>query len=67
MPDDELESSKIRNDYIQFLKIQVNNGILHPPFSKPPPEREALSPLEECLCNIMADNVILNFKKLFKY
>lgn len=57
LPDDNLESSKIRNEYIQFLRIQVRNNFLHGPFLAPPPDSSTLSPLAENLGNLMAQQV----------
>ncbi|XP_065158359.1 uncharacterized protein [Atheta coriaria] len=48
--DDNLESSKQRNLYMQFLRIQVRNNFLHSVFLlPPPPENDKLSPLPEAL------------------
>lgn len=57
LPDDNLETSKLRNEYAQFLRIQVRNSFLHGPFKQPPPENSPLCPLAECLGNMMADQV----------
>lgn len=57
LSDDKLEESKIRNEYAQFLRIQVRNSFLHGPFKQPPPEDKGLCPLPECLGNLMAQQV----------
>lgn len=57
--DDTLDSSQIKNEYMQFLRIQVRNHFLHGPFKCPPPEQNDLSPLAECLGNMMAQQVLL--------
>lgn len=62
LPDDNLEISKIRNEYAQFLRIQVRNSFLHGPFKQPPPENDPLCPLAEWLGNMMAEQVRLNEK-----
>ncbi|XP_050298520.1 uncharacterized protein LOC126737582 [Anthonomus grandis grandis] len=56
LPDDNLESSKIKNEYAQFLRIQVRNKCLHGPYEHPPPEN-ALCPLSECLGNLICKEV----------
>ncbi|XP_017773737.1 PREDICTED: uncharacterized protein LOC108560622 [Nicrophorus vespilloides] len=57
MPDDDLESSKTRNEYIQFLRIQVRNNFLHGPFLYPPPENQPLSCLSEHLGNMLSKQI----------
>ncbi|KAF2888358.1 hypothetical protein ILUMI_17815 [Ignelater luminosus] len=61
LPDDNLESSKIRNEYIQFLRIQVRNNFLHGPFMSPPPEGNTLCSLAENLGNLMAQQFTILF------
>ncbi|XP_066262292.1 uncharacterized protein [Euwallacea similis] len=56
IPDDYLETSKIKNEYAQLLRIQVRNKCVHGPFEHPPP-RGALSPLAEYLGNIVCKEV----------
>lgn len=56
LPDDNLETSKIKNEYAQFLRIQVRNRCLHGPFERPPPN-SVLCPLAECLGNIICKEV----------
>ncbi|XP_022916824.1 uncharacterized protein [Onthophagus taurus] len=56
IPDDNLETAKLRNEYIQFLRIQVRNKFLHGPFTKPPPESDLCS-LAEHLGNMLASEV----------
>lgn len=48
MDEDNYESMKKRNEYIQYLRIQVTHGILQAPFTKPPPDSD-LPPLPEML------------------
>ncbi|XP_025833818.1 uncharacterized protein LOC108743388 [Agrilus planipennis] len=56
IPDDKIEFSKLRNEYAQFLRIQVRNNFLHGPFMIPPPDTN-LCPLAECLGNMMAQKI----------
>ena len=57
MSDDNLESAKVRNEYVQFLRIQVRNNFLHGPFASPPPENDGLCPLAELLANMLTKQV----------
>ncbi|KAJ8977762.1 hypothetical protein NQ317_001126 [Molorchus minor] len=57
LPDDCLESCKIKNEYLQLLRIQVRNKFLHGPFVTPPPEDQKLCTLSECLGNLMAKQI----------
>lgn len=57
LPDEDLESAKIRNEYIQFLRIQVRNRFLHGPFTTPPPDTPALCPFSEYVGNMMATQI----------
>lgn len=59
LKDDNLETAKIRNEYIQYLKIQVRNRFLHGPFTKPPPEDPYICPLPELLANNLAEQVLI--------
>ncbi|XP_014286588.1 centrosomal protein of 112 kDa [Halyomorpha halys] len=45
---DNLEACKVRNDYIQYLKITLRSGLLHGIFMHLPPEGD-LKPLAEHL------------------
>ncbi|KAL1498012.1 hypothetical protein ABEB36_008875 [Hypothenemus hampei] len=56
LPDDNLETFKIKNEYAQFLRIQVRNRCLHGPFEHPP-QNAPLSPLAECLGNIICTEI----------
>ncbi|GJQ73471.1 hypothetical protein Trydic_g13830 [Trypoxylus dichotomus] len=55
--DDDLEIAKLRNEYIQFLRIQVRNRFLHGPFTIPPPESDNICPLAENLGNMLAKQI----------
>lgn len=57
LPDDNLEMAKLRNEYIQLLRIQVRNKFLHGIFAHPPPEDSNLCPLSEQLGNMLAEQV----------
>ncbi|KAB0793491.1 hypothetical protein PPYR_13111 [Photinus pyralis] len=57
LPDDNLEACKVKNEYAQFLRIQVRNNFLHGPFMSPPPETATLSPLAENLGNMMSQQI----------
>ena len=48
--DDSCENIKKKNEYIQYLKIQVANSCLQLPFTKPPPSAN-LPSLPELLVN----------------
>lgn len=56
LPNDNFNAIKIRNEYAQFLRIQVCNGFLHPPFLCEPP-LDALVSLPERLGNLMAKHI----------
>ncbi|XP_030751581.1 uncharacterized protein LOC115879075 [Sitophilus oryzae] len=56
LSDDNLESCKIKNDYAQFLRIQVRNQCLHGPFEHPPSDK-LLPPLAETIGNIMSREI----------
>lgn len=56
LPDDNLEMAKIRNEYIQFLRIQVRNKFLHGPFTELPPAND-LCPFSEFIGNMLAEQV----------
>ncbi|XP_050529228.1 uncharacterized protein LOC126898864 [Daktulosphaira vitifoliae] len=47
LPDDSLENIKIRNDYIQYLRIMIRAGIMHGIFSDSPPP--VLAPFPEAI------------------
>ncbi|PSN50746.1 hypothetical protein C0J52_01206 [Blattella germanica] len=51
--DDNFEMAKIRNEYIQLLRVMVRHGYLRTPFVLPPPECE-ISSLAECVANDLA-------------
>lgn len=57
LPSDDLELGKIRNEYIQLLRIQVQNRFLHGIFKGYPPDSEKLTPLAEVLGNNIAKQV----------
>ncbi|KAJ8910718.1 hypothetical protein NQ315_002083 [Exocentrus adspersus] len=57
LSDDDLETSRIKNEYIQLLRIQVRNNFLHGPFVDPPTDVGKLCTLSECLGNIMAKQI----------
>ncbi|RZC34071.1 uncharacterized protein BDFB_008314 [Asbolus verrucosus] len=58
LPDDNLEACKIRNEYAQFLRIQVCNNFLHVPFlTNPPNDTQTLVSLPERLGNWMSDEI----------
>ncbi|ENN71173.1 uncharacterized protein LOC109544454 [Dendroctonus ponderosae] len=57
LPDDNLETSKIKNEYAQYLRIQVRNKCLHGPFEHPPPLNAALCPLAESLGNMICKEI----------
>ncbi|CAH1377476.1 hypothetical protein MTP99_018866 [Tenebrio molitor] len=56
LPDDNLEAAKIRNEYAQFLRIQVCNGFLHCPFLNKPPTNNLIS-LAERLGDLMSKQI----------
>ncbi|CAH1109648.1 unnamed protein product [Psylliodes chrysocephalus] len=56
LSDDDLESARLKNEYIQFLRIQVRHKFLHGPFITPPPD-ENLCSLPECLGNLMVKQI----------
>lgn len=57
MPADNLEIGKIRNEYLQLLRIQVRNQYLHGIFKDSPPETDKIAPLAEVLGNNIAKQV----------
>ncbi|CAH1995766.1 unnamed protein product [Acanthoscelides obtectus] len=57
LSDDDLESCKRKNEYIQLMRIQVRNQFLHGPFVNPPPDSGKLVNLAECLGNLMANQI----------
>ncbi|KAG5878771.1 hypothetical protein JTB14_020391 [Gonioctena quinquepunctata] len=57
LSDDDLEACKLKNEYAQLLRIQVRHNFLHGPFVTPPPDTDKLSPLSECLGNIMGSQI----------
>ncbi|XP_069685279.1 uncharacterized protein [Periplaneta americana] len=50
IPDDTFELAKIRNEYIQLLRVMVRSHYLRTPFIRPPPEGP-LTSLAECVAN----------------
>ncbi|KAL1130764.1 hypothetical protein AAG570_012005, partial [Ranatra chinensis] len=54
--DDSVENCKLKNDYIQYLRIIVKTGFLHGIFLKPPPKGD-LRPLPEALGRHMAKSI----------
>ncbi|RZF37884.1 hypothetical protein LSTR_LSTR009984 [Laodelphax striatellus] len=56
LPDDNLESAKMRNEYIQYLRIMVRFGFLHGIFLKSPPPGE-MRPLAESLGVVISKSV----------
>lgn len=56
-----LEDCKVRNDYIQYLKITLRSGLLHGIFMHLPPEGD-LKPLSEHLVILkdQAKNIAFN-------
>ncbi|KAG8234209.1 hypothetical protein J437_LFUL013806 [Ladona fulva] len=56
MSGDEKDMIKIKNDYIQYLKIMVGEAVLHGPFTHMPPELYLL-PLPEYLGKLMKDSI----------
>ncbi|KAL3272757.1 hypothetical protein HHI36_014218 [Cryptolaemus montrouzieri] len=60
LSEDNLETSKIRNDYAQLLRIQVRNRLIHGPFASPPPENHiGLCPLAESLGTLIGKQIPL--------
>lgn len=59
MPSDNLEISKIRNEYLQLLRIQVRNRYLHGIFKDYPPDTDKIAPLAEVLGNNIARQVTI--------
>lgn len=57
LSEDDLESCKLKNEYAQLLRIQVRHKFLHGPFVTPPPESGKLCSVNECLGNLMANQV----------
>lgn len=53
---DDLEQVRMKNEYIQYMRVclQNNVGVLPAPFSSPPPQA-VLVPLPELLANLTAD------------
>lgn len=47
----DVEAAKLKNDYIQYLRLIVRGGILHSIFLKNPPSGD-LKPLAEVLVNV---------------
>lgn len=57
MPADDLEVAKIRNEYIQLLRIQVRHKYLHGIYKESPPDADRIAPLGEVLGNNIAKQV----------
>ncbi|XP_019876436.2 uncharacterized protein LOC109604353 [Aethina tumida] len=57
IPEDTIEQCKLKNEYVQLLRIQVRNRFLHGPFAKPPCENENVKPLAEALGQLLAQNI----------
>ncbi|EEB13016.1 hypothetical protein Phum_PHUM219200 [Pediculus humanus corporis] len=54
--DDSCENIKKKNEYIQYLKIQVANSCLQLPFTKPPPSAN-LPSLPELLGTLVCEKI----------
>ncbi|XP_073974365.1 uncharacterized protein isoform X1 [Rhodnius prolixus] len=52
----DVEAAKLKNDYIQYLRLIVRGGILHSIFLKNPPSGD-LKPLAEVLGATLANNI----------
>ncbi|GLV34798.1 hypothetical protein CBL_09279 [Carabus blaptoides fortunei] len=57
MSDDDLELIRKRNEYAQYLRIQVRNKCLHGIFKASPPESRNLASLSENLGNMMSQKI----------
>lgn len=57
MSDDDLELLRKRNEYAQYLRIQVRNKCLHGIFKETPPDSRNLASLAENLGNMMSKKV----------
>lgn len=57
LPRDNAENPRIRNEYIQYLRTQLNNPQVHllRPFKNRPPKSTNLTPLPELLGNIISE------------
>lgn len=66
LQEEDLEAAKIKNEYAQFLRIQVCHKFLHGPFVNPPPVSGKLCSLSECLGNLMANQVNTSPHIIFK-
>ncbi|KAK9500357.1 hypothetical protein O3M35_001637 [Rhynocoris fuscipes] len=53
---DDVESAKLKNDYIQYLRLSVRAGILHSIFLQNPPSGD-LRPLAEALGTTFANSI----------
>ncbi|XP_044759321.1 uncharacterized protein LOC123317036 [Coccinella septempunctata] len=58
LPDDNLDTAKIRNEYAQLLRIQVRNRLIHGPFASPPPDSNVgLCSLPEALGSMIGQQI----------
>nr|CAD7421039.1 unnamed protein product [Timema poppensis] len=51
MRDDDFESARSRNEYLQYLRVMLRAGLLHGMFKNPPPDTP-LPPFAECVVRI---------------
>ncbi|CAG2068120.1 unnamed protein product, partial [Timema podura] len=56
MRDDDFESARSRNEYLQYLRVMLRAGFLHGMFKKPPPDTP-LPPFAECVGNELCSKV----------